>query len=339
MADYIAVRTGRGRPRGWSPSCWRRCATPTGSAPRWRTRPRREVPVIALKVGRTEGSKAMVTAHSGALAGEHGAFEALFDATRRARGAHARRDGRHDRAVRRAATRADGTRHREHPRLGRRARDVRRPRERSRGAVRARSRTTRRAKLQDTLDPGLVAENPLDGWGTGIDADRIFRESFQLLHDDPDTAAVAFVVDLTKQGRAVRRELPRRSRTRSGRRRTKPFCMLSNLGSAVEREEAAILRRAGIPVLEGTASGLLALRHLLDEGERHARPASAAAGARRRTRSASDGARGWPPAERSASWRGCGSWPTTACRWCRRGVRARRTRRSSPQRRSGGRWC
>ena len=39
-----------------------------------------DVPVIALKVGRTEGSKAMVTAHSGALAGEHGAYEALFDA-------------------------------------------------------------------------------------------------------------------------------------------------------------------------------------------------------------------------------------------------------------------
>ena len=40
----------------------------------------RDVPVIALKVGRTEDSKAMVTAHSGALAGEHGAYEALFDA-------------------------------------------------------------------------------------------------------------------------------------------------------------------------------------------------------------------------------------------------------------------
>ena len=39
-----------------------------------------DIPVVALKVGRTEGSKAMVTAHSGALAGEHGAYEAVFDA-------------------------------------------------------------------------------------------------------------------------------------------------------------------------------------------------------------------------------------------------------------------
>ena len=40
----------------------------------------RGVPVFALKVGRTEGSKQMVVAHSGALAGEHGAYEAVFDA-------------------------------------------------------------------------------------------------------------------------------------------------------------------------------------------------------------------------------------------------------------------
>ncbi len=40
----------------------------------------RDVPVLALKVGRTEGSKQMVVAHSGALAGEHGAYEAVFDA-------------------------------------------------------------------------------------------------------------------------------------------------------------------------------------------------------------------------------------------------------------------
>ena len=56
-----------------------------------------------------------------------------------------------------------------------------------------------RAKIDVVLDPGLVADNPLDAWGTGIDADG-YRESFQALHDDPETAAVAFVVDLTRQG-------------------------------------------------------------------------------------------------------------------------------------------
>jgi acyl-CoA synthetase (NDP forming) len=129
---------------------------------------------------------------------------------------------------------------------------------------------TTRAALQDTLDPGLVAENPLDGWGTGIDADRIFRESFQLLHDDPDTAAVAFVVDLTLQGEPYDESYLGVSRDVFAAT-TKPFCVLSNLGNAVERREAAILREGGIPVLEGTESGLRALGHLLADGARRGR--------------------------------------------------------------------
>src|SRR5439155_14050966 len=40
----------------------------------------RDVPVVAMKVGRATSAREMVTAHSGALAGEDGAFEALFDA-------------------------------------------------------------------------------------------------------------------------------------------------------------------------------------------------------------------------------------------------------------------
>ena len=47
---------------------------------------------------------------------------------------------------------------------------------------------------------------------------------------------------------------------------TKPFCIVSNLASAVANDEAALVRDEGIPVLEGTASGLTALRHLLAFG-------------------------------------------------------------------------
>ena len=126
------------------------------------------------------------------------------------------------------------------------------------------------AAIDDTLDPGLEAANPLDAWGTGIDADRIFRESFLALHDDPDTAAMAFVVDLTRQGEPydegylqVAREVWDAT--------TKPFCVLSNLASAVALEEAAYLRDLGIPVLEGTSSGLVALRALLAHRDVRAR--------------------------------------------------------------------
>ena len=229
----------------------------------------RDVPVIALTVGRTEGAKAMVTAHSGALAGEHGAFEALFDAT----GVH---------EVRTLGEMVDTIELFSAPRRARTGRGVASIHdsggERAMfvdlaadlGVPFAQISSTTRAALQDTLDPGLVAENPLDGWGTGIDADRIFRESFQLLHDDPDTAAVAFVVDLTLQGEPYDESYLGVSRDVFAAT-TKPFCVLSNLGNAVERREAAMLREAGIPVLEGTDSGLRALGHLLADGERRGR--------------------------------------------------------------------
>ncbi len=40
---------------------------------------RRGVPVVAIKVGRTELSKRLAVSHSGALAGEDAAYDALFD--------------------------------------------------------------------------------------------------------------------------------------------------------------------------------------------------------------------------------------------------------------------
>jgi acyl-CoA synthetase (NDP forming) len=233
----------------------------------------RDVPVIALTVGRTEGSKAMVTAHSGALAGEHGAFEALFDA-----------HGVHEvltleemadamelfSSPRRVTGHASGIAS-VHDSGGERAMFVDRAHDLGVPFADVHERTL--ATIDEILDPGLEAANPLDAWGTGIDADRIFRDSFLALHDDPDTAAMAFVVDLTRQGEPydegylqVAREVWERT--------TKPFCVLSNLASAVALEEAAYLRDLGIPVLEGTSSGLVALRALLAHGRGGEHPVS-----------------------------------------------------------------
>jgi acetate---CoA ligase (ADP-forming) len=52
--------------------------------------------------------------------------------------------------------------------------------------------------------------------------------------------------------------------------------VLGNLASAVDRADAARLRAAGVPVLEGTATGLAALRHLLARRDFLAHPPLAA---------------------------------------------------------------
>jgi len=233
-----------------------------------------DVPVLALKVGRTEGSKAMVTAHSGALAGEHGAYEALFDAygvhemlnleemadamelfssPRRVTGEAAGIASVHDSGGERAL-------------FVDRAHDL--------GVAFAAVNDATIATIADTLDPGLEAANPLDAWGTGIDADRIFRESFLTLHDDPDTAAMAFVVDLTRQGEPYDEGYLQIAKD-VWDATSKPFCVLSNLASAIAIEEAQLLRDHRIPVLEGTSSGLVALRALLAHRDAGARAATA----------------------------------------------------------------
>ena len=111
-----------------------------------------------------------------------------------------------------------------------------------------------RAAIDDTLDPGLDATNPLDAWGTGIDADRIFRESFLVMHEDPDTAALAFVVDLTRQGEPYDEGYLQVAKD-VFEATTKPFCIVSNLASAVALEEAALPARCGHPRARGHALG------------------------------------------------------------------------------------
>ena len=222
-----------------------------------------QIPVVVLKVGRTEGSKAMVTAHSGALAGEHGVYEALFYA--------------HDvRVVETLDEMADTLELLSAPRRVTQGRGIASIHDsggeramfvdvaHDLGVPLAEISEATRTRIQDGLDPGVFAANPLDAWGTGIDADRIFRESFLALHDDPDTAAMAFVVDLTVQGEPYDEGYLQVARD-TFNATTKPFCVLSNLASAIASDEAAMLRADGIPVLEGTASGLRALKHLIRE--------------------------------------------------------------------------
>jgi len=230
----------------------------------------RDVPLVALKVGRTERSKSMVTAHSGALAGEDGAYEALFDAygVLRVASLDEMADVMELFSSPRRVTTGRGIAS-IHDSGGERALLVDLASDLTVPFAEISEVTT--ARIQGALDPGLEAANPLDAWGTGIEADRIFTECFHALHDDPDTAALAFVVDLTRQGEPHDEGYLRIARDVFSST-TKPFCVLSNLASAVANDEATLLRDVGIPVLEGTASGLAALGHLLACRDVRARP-------------------------------------------------------------------
>jgi acetate---CoA ligase (ADP-forming) len=228
----------------------------------------RDVPVVALKIGRAEESRTLVEAHSGALAGEDAAYDAVFDAfgVHRVETLDEMADtlelfqaGRRARAGGLVAIHDSG---------GERAHLVDMAATAGVPFARISEQTTRR--LSEILEPGLPAVNPLDAWGTGNDSERIYVDCIRALADDDDAAAVAFVVDLTTQdppeGGYV--EVAKTMWPELGL----PFAVLSNLGAAIDPNDARSIRSAGVPVLEGTRTALAAFRHLFDDRDDRTRP-------------------------------------------------------------------
>ena len=122
-------------------------------------------------------------------------------------------------------------------------------------------------RLAAVLDPGLDPANPLDVWGTGRDTEPLFAECLSALADDPAVAAVALAVDLVPEFDGDESYPAAVLAAAAGT--AKPVAVLAGLPSAVDQAAARpAARAAGVPVLEGTRTGLLALRHLLDHAGR-----------------------------------------------------------------------
>jgi len=243
----------------------------------------RQIPVVLLTAGRSAAGRALVTAHSGALAGPEGAWEALADAY----GVHRVADlaeltdtlelfaiGRRPPAGPRGgiATVHDSGLERAH--VADLAADL--------GVPFAPVGEATLRRLAEVLDPGLEPGNPLDMWGASTKAQWQLTESLTALAGDPAVAAVALAVDLVTEFDGDR-SYPDAVTDAAGRT-DKPLAVLANIPGAVDPAVAGDLRAAGIPVLEGTRTGLLALRHLLAHGTWSTRPRPLPVDTRRRDR-------------------------------------------------------
>jgi acyl-CoA synthetase (NDP forming) len=124
------------------------------------------------------------------------------------------------------------------------------------------------AALADRLDEGLVAENPLDVWGGGADTHRVFADCLVTMAADPAVGVTALAVDLVPEHDGDTSYPDALLEVAAAT--TAPVVALTGLPAAVDADAADRLRAAGIPVLEGFRSGLLALRHLLDSVDRPA---------------------------------------------------------------------
>jgi acetate---CoA ligase (ADP-forming) len=226
----------------------------------------RDIPVVLLPAGISAASRSLVAAHSGALAAGDGAWQALASAY----GVHRVGDlaeladtlelfalvrGRRSRAGRGhgLATVHDSGFERAH--VADVAAEV--------GVPFAPLAASTRERLAAVLDPGLEPGNPLDVWGTGRDAEALFTETLSALAADPGVGAVALAVDLIPEYDGD--ESYRSAVLAAAAGTSKPVAVLASIPAAIDIAAASRLRAAGVPVLESTRSGLLALRHYLSD--------------------------------------------------------------------------
>ncbi len=228
----------------------------------------RGVPVVILKVGREALTRQMVTAHSGALAGEDGAYEALFDRYGILRVESLDEMGDTIALFLSGRRAGPGGLASVHDSGGERALLV--DSAASAGVPLAEISDITRGRMVELLDEGLLAVNPLDFWGTGRDAHEVITRCTRALLDDPDTAALAFAVDLTTEDTPDMGYIGMATEVYA--ETDKPMAMLSNFSSGIDRNDVKELEAAGIPVLEGTMTGLAAFRHLFDYRDFRARP-------------------------------------------------------------------
>lgn len=226
---------------------------------------RLEIPVVALKVGRTAESAALAVSHSGAIAGNHAAYQALFDRYGVIEVANMDElvnalhlfSSERQLAPGGLATMHDSGGFRELVLdLGIEA-----------GVPFAQINDATRAKLAARLDYGLEPINPLDAWGTGNDWAGIFEDCLQALVDDPDTALASLCVEARDDYylSAGYADILRRVAARS----TKPVFYTTNVGSNANLDVITHLAHDGVPVLSGVAPMLSVVKKAMAARDRN----------------------------------------------------------------------
>jgi acyl-CoA synthetase (NDP forming) len=217
------------------------------------------IPVVALKVGRTEVSARMAVSHTGAIAGNDAAYRALF----RKYGVIVVEDM-DEMAATLALFDSD-----------------RRPSSGGLGVVSdsggeremivdladrigitfppLNARTC--AKIAEQLEPGLHPENPLDAYGTNANLVPRYAAMMADLTNDPAIAMGFFMSD-PRDAYGYAEQYSDAVMAAAGMT-DKPLALVSNYAMVDDRQIAQKLLKSGIPLLRGTKNALKAARHLM----------------------------------------------------------------------------
>lgn len=213
------------------------------------------VPVIALKLGRSEAAKHFAISHSGALSGSNAAYDAVFDryGVIRVQSLDELLDTAELMAMPRIMS-APGIA------LGTDSggeRQLITDLAADQGLPFAELAPETLAAVGAHLDPGMEPSNPLDYWGDGGD---VMAPVLGEMAKDPGVGIVVMATNLppdrpfSEQSAAAIRAVHAAT--------DKPVAVMGNIATTLSPAIAGELRGRGIAVLMGTVSGLAALGHL-----------------------------------------------------------------------------
>ena len=228
----------------------------------------RQIPVVAMKVGRSALGARFALSHSGGLAGDDDALQAVFD-----------RYGviRTKSLDELANTLLLHSRYSEIPQGGLVAiadsggeRNLLADVAQHVGITFAKLSENTMTKLGAMQEYGQEADNPLDPWGTGLDFERIFGQSMAVMMAD-DNAAIGVLSQDLRDGyfltegclQAIDIALAETD---------KPLAWMTNFSGTRRGESTKALSDRGIPVLTGTRDALHAVRNFLNYRDYEYRP-------------------------------------------------------------------
>jgi len=217
------------------------------------------IPIVVLKAGRTEASAKLAISHSGAIAGDDAAYQALFDYYGVIR----------VKSLDELAATCQLLSMQKKPVAGRLSVIMDSGGEREMLMDLAEEMEINFAEigkettgiLKENLDPGLEPINPLDAWGTGNNYESIYENCLQALVDDDKTAIALFVADLTS-GFWLHETFGRICKKVSLNTHKPIVVMTNHIGTELQNL-ACRLNSSGITVLSGTVPALQAIKHAL----------------------------------------------------------------------------
>ena len=218
---------------------------------------RKQIPIVVIKTGKTERSAELTVSHSGALAGSDECHQALF------RKYGIQRVNDMDELAKtlimfaQPHSLAEGDLVTLHDSGGERQLILDLAADQEVDFAELNSETV--AKLEDILDPGLPAVNPLDAWGRGLEnSDQIMADSLTSMLQDPNASMGAVVQDRGPLSRIYPEYLQymKQANDATG----KPVFLVSNIQGTSSDNTVMESTARGLPILDGVYSFLAGVR-------------------------------------------------------------------------------